>query len=137
MKIVLDTNILLQSLPVNGKMRPICNAFLKENIELIISNSILLEYEEVLANKTSSSIASNVVALISKAVNADLVEIWYEWNAIRIDPDDNKFFDAAVSGQADYIVTNDKHFNVIKSIDFPKIEIMAADDFLKLLDTNK
>lgn len=137
MKIVLDTNILLQYLPVNGKMRPIWNAFLNENIELIISNSILLEYEEVLASKTSSSIASNVVALISKAVNADLVEIWYEWNAITIDPDDNKFFDAAVSGQADHIVTNDKHFNVIKSIDFPKIEIIAADDFLKLLDTNK
>ncbi len=137
MKIVLDTNILLQSLPVNGKMRPIWNAFLNENIELIISNSIMLEYEEVLANKTSSSIASNVVALISKAVNAYLVEIWYKWNAITIDPDDNKFFDAAVSGQADYIVTNDKHFNVIKSIDFPKIEIIKADDFLKLLDTNK
>ncbi len=129
MKIVLDTNILLQSLPVNGKMRPIWNAFLNENIELIISNSIMLEYEEVLANKTSSSIASNVVALISKAVNAYLVEIWYEWNVITIDPDDNKFFDAAVSGQADYIVTNDKHFNVIKSIDFPKIEIIAADVF--------
>jgi len=35
--------------------------------------------------------------------------------------DDNKFVDCAVSANASCIVTNDRHFNVLRNIEFPKI----------------
>lgn len=46
---------------------------------------------------------------------------------------DNKFIDCAIAANADYIVTNDKHFNVVKNIDFPKVNILSIQEFIKLL----
>ena len=59
--------------------------------------------------------------------------IYYNWNIITIDPDDNKFFDAAVAGNADYLVTNDKHFNEALKIEFPKVNIINAEMFMELI----
>lgn len=45
-----------------------------------------------------------------------------------------KFVDCAISSNAHYIVTDDKHFKILKSIDFPKIGIIKAEEFLRLLN---
>lgn len=45
--------------------------------------------------------------------------------------DDNKFVDCAVSGNADFLVTDDKHFNLVKKINFPLVNIIRTEDFLK------
>jgi uncharacterized protein len=78
MRIVLDTNVLLQSLPRNSKFRPIWDAFLNHEYELVITPSILLEYEEIIAQKTSPQVSTNVVALLQEAVNTVLIHIYYE-----------------------------------------------------------
>jgi len=44
-----------------------------------------------------------------------------------------KFFDAAVAGAADFLVTNDAHFNEAKKLEFPVVNIISADKFLKML----
>ena len=49
------------------------------------------------------------------------------------DSDDNKFVDCAVASDAEYIVTNDKHFNPLKAIPWPKVEIIKIADFIKQL----
>jgi len=49
-----------------------------------------------------------------------------------VDPDDNKFVDCAISSNAKFIVTNDKHFNVLKNVDFPKIEVVDIDKFKEI-----
>ena len=59
--------------------------------------------------------------------------IYYSWNAITQDPDDNKFFDVAVAANADYLVTNDAHFREAANIPFPKVNIISADAFLDIL----
>jgi hypothetical protein len=41
--------------------------------------------------------------------------------------------DCALNAGADFIVTNDKHFNVLKSIDFPKINVADIDTFKKII----
>jgi len=53
----------------------------------------------------------------------------YKWNLITADPDDNKFVDCAVSANATYLVTNDRHFNVLRGIDFPIINVIDIDTF--------
>lgn len=47
MKIVLDTNIVLISIPTVSPYRLIYDSLLERKYELIISQEILLEYEEI------------------------------------------------------------------------------------------
>jgi uncharacterized protein len=54
-------------------------------------------------------------------------------NLISADPDDNKFVDCAFAANAHYIVTNDKHFNILKLIPFPKIALLKIQEFGNLL----
>jgi predicted nucleic acid-binding protein len=39
----------------------------------------------------------------------------------------------AVAGRADFIITHDKHFNVLQHIQFPKIKTLKLDDFQRVL----
>lgn len=133
MKIVLDTNILLQSIGHSSRFRPIWSSFLNELFELYVTSAILLEYEEKLSEKTSQNVSANIISLISEAPNAHFISVYYEWNAITADYDDNKFFDAAVAANVDYLVTNDGHFNNSKKLPFPKINLITAEEFLNLL----
>lgn len=64
--------------------------------------------------------ADFVLQTIENAVNIEWVNKYYHWNLITTDPDDNKFVDCAFACQAKFIVSEDKHFNVLKNIDFPK-----------------
>ena len=51
MNIVLDTNVLLVSLPSHSKYHPIYDALLNKAFDLYLSNEILTEYEEIFAQK--------------------------------------------------------------------------------------
>lgn len=101
--------------------------------ELIVSQDILFEYEEIIQIKYGVSTAAAFMALIALLPNVNIVHPFYKWNLISIDPDDNKYCDCAVSGAADFIVTEDVHFNVLKSIFFPKLEIVNINQFSSIL----
>jgi predicted nucleic acid-binding protein len=59
--------------------------------------------------------------------------VFYKWLLITADPDDNKFVDCAISANANSIVTNDKHFNILKDIAFPKVNVIDIDLFKKIV----
>jgi len=59
---------------------------------------------------------------------------YYKWNLISTDLDDNKFVDCALNAGADFIVTNDKHFNVLKSLAFPPIKVIDIDSFKQIIN---
>lgn len=42
---------------------------------------------------------------------------------------DRKFVDCAFAGNVDFLVTNDKHFNSLKNLDFPKINVLTIQEF--------
>ncbi|WP_374756172.1 hypothetical protein [Larkinella rosea] len=52
---------------------------------------------------------------------------------IEADHDDDKFVDCAVACQADYIITFDKHFDVLKKIEFPKVNPITPPEFFTVL----
>ncbi len=58
-------------------------------------------------------------------------DVYYRWNLIKQDTDDNKFVDCAIAANANFIVTNDKHFKGLKNISFRKVEVISADEFLQ------
>lgn len=67
--------------------------------------------------------------------NIQKLEAYYHWQLIEQDPDDNKFADCAIAANADYLVTNDKHFNVLKTIAFPKVVVITAQEWLEIIKT--
>ncbi len=78
MKVVLDTNILLQAIAHASRLCPIWNAFLNARFELHLTTSILLEYEELLAGRTSDQVAQSIVSLIDKAASAYFIVAYFE-----------------------------------------------------------
>ncbi|MBW8048790.1 MAG: putative toxin-antitoxin system toxin component, PIN family [Cytophagales bacterium] len=133
MKVVLDTNILLVSIPKKSKYRLIFDGVIDMRYDLVVSHEILLEYEEIIIQKTSQIVASNIVELLVKADNVEKREIFYKWNLIEADKEDNKFVDCAIAGGVDYLVSNDSHFDVLKNIHFPPVTLLKIDEFMKIL----
>ena len=133
MKIVLDTNCLLQALSNNYGYYCILAALRQGRYTLCCSNDIILEYEEVLKRFFHREIVENFLNFLLYSENVLLVTPYFKWNKITADHDDNKFVDCAFMAGADYIVTNDKHFNILKNFDFPKIEIIDIDTYKQIL----
>ncbi|MFC2131365.1 putative toxin-antitoxin system toxin component, PIN family [Bacteroidota bacterium] len=133
MKIVLDTNILVISLSTKSKYHIILEKLINGEFELMISNEILLEYIEVITVKYGKVTADYFSSFLLYSDNVRKITPYYHWNLIESDADDNKFLDCVIAGQADFIVTNDNHFNIMKQIEFPSIKVMDIDGFLNLL----
>ena len=134
MKIVLDTNVLLVSLSRKSRYHKIYDSFAKEKFEICVNDEILFEYEEILKKYFDDEVTENFLELIETAPNVIWINQYYKWNLISSDPDDNKFVDCAIACGAQFLVSNDKHFNILKEIEFPKIDVIKAEDFLKVLN---
>ncbi|MEM7655732.1 MAG: putative toxin-antitoxin system toxin component, PIN family [Bacteroidota bacterium] len=133
MKVVLDTNALLASFARKSPYRLIFDALLAEKIDLYVSTEILLEYEEIISQKATPLIAQNVMELLTNLPNSYLQEVWFRWNLISEDPDDNKFTDCTLAAGADYLVTNDKHFGVLLDLTFPPLRIISIQAFRDII----
>ena len=105
--------------------------------KLCVSNEILEEYIEILQRLTDNETAEYVVKTILNSPFVELITPFYHFNLITVDPDDNKFVDCAISANAHYIVTNDHHYDVLKDIDFPKVNIVNIQQFCIYLSQEK
>ena len=129
-RIVLDTNCLVSSLPRNGKYHRVCQGFFDSKYVLCYTNEILTEYEEILTQKMGRMIAQNIVKAMIARPNTMKLDPHFQFRLIEKDVDDNKFVDCAIVANARYIVTDDRHFKVLETIDFPKVDVIGLDDFL-------
>jgi len=129
LKIVIDTNIFIAIISRKSPFRWIFDCLINGKIRLCVSNEILFEYREILARKTNEKIAENVIEFLSISPFVDKTEIYFNFQLIVEDEDDNKFVDCAVSANAECLVSNDKHFRVLKTIDFPKVRILKLQEF--------
>ena len=129
MKIVLDTNCLLQTLPSHSPYHKIWSDILSGKISLCVNTEILNEYEEIIASKTTRQIAHNVVEAIARLHTTTYQEVYIHFGLITQDLDDNKFVDCAVASNAEYIVTNDAHFHILKEIEWPKLTVLTIQEF--------
>ena len=114
---VIDTNCLLASIPPQSSHYWLYHSFKEQRFQWLISNEIMAEYEEQFAARYSKKTANLVLSMLSVSPNVSFYEPFYKWNLVKDDPDDNKFADLFIAGNANYLVTNDKHFNVLKTID--------------------
>ena len=133
MRIVLDTNCLIQSISPKSAYHDIWLSVLNGKNTLCVSNEILEEYAEILNRLAGETTANLVLNAIIECRNVMFFTPYYRFNLISADPDDNKFVDCAIHANAHYIVTNDHHYDVLRHIDFPKVGLIKLMDFLLMI----
>lgn len=130
--VILDTNVLLVALPPRSPYRPIFDKLVAGAYDLVISNDIVTEYEEQIAKRYDAKTVEGLFLVLLMLPNVQRVMPYFRWRLIINDPDDDKFVDAAVAANVEYLVTNDHHFDVLKKIDFPKVNLCTAEEFLEI-----
>src|SRR5690625_2632922 len=112
MNVIIDTNVLLVIIPSKSKYHIAYEFFMDCGYELVCSNEILLEYEEQLKMRYDILSVEEILANLIENKNVQFYDPQFNWNLIQQDSDDNKFVDCAIAANADFIVTNDNHFNI-------------------------
>jgi putative PIN family toxin of toxin-antitoxin system len=133
LRIVLDTNVLVACISRKSPHHWIWRAFVDRNFQLCVTTDILNEYAEVLEKFYSAAVVENALHQLSLQDNIIQIIRYFEWRVIENDPDDNKFFDCAVAANADYIVTEDRHFRILSKITFPSVAVLNASEFRLIL----
>ena len=96
---------------------------------LCVSTEILEEYVEILQRLTDYDTAELIVKTIVNSPFVELITPYYHFEMIKADPDDNKFVDCAIAAGARYVVTNDRHYDVLRQTPFPYVDVISLDDF--------
>jgi uncharacterized protein len=131
-KVVIDTNVFITLFKRDGINRWMFDKILSGEWILCLTHDIFLEYWEVLERKTNVNIATTIVDFLLGHPYILLTENFVKWSLIAADPDDNKFCDCYFAASAKYLISNDKHFDVLKQIDFPAIALFTSDTIKEL-----
>ncbi len=135
MKIVLDTNCLVNVIMPGSFNNEVWQAFRAGRYVLCVTNEILFEYHEILSRRFNLLIANSLLKEIIETPNMERVNPSFRFNLITADPDDNKFVDCAITAGATFIVSNDRHFAELESYDFPKVDVRSLSEFLEIVRT--
>ena len=135
-RIVLDTNCLLACISSYTENFKVWQGFQQGRFTLCVSNDILEEYQEIIARKTSATVAENVVNAIVESEYVEFIDPQFHWGLIVADHDDDKFVDCAFAANAAFIVSDDGHFDVLKGISFPQLLVLKLKTFLQMLQDN-
>jgi uncharacterized protein len=128
-RVVIDTNILIAIIGKKSPFRWIFDCIIQGKIALCVSTEILLEYREILEQKTNGEVAENLVNFITAHPFTEKIENYYNFQLITQDPDDNKYVDCVITAGALCIVSNDSHFRVLKTIPFPIVTVLTLIEF--------
>ncbi len=133
MRIVLDTNVFISGIFWEGNFcSQIIDGWKRGRFQLISSLKIIDELIETLRNFKIS-------------MNEDLIKEWKNLiieNSIMInplttikvvkdDPEDDKFIEVAIDGEADFIISQDKH--LLKLKEYNKIKILKPEEAVLIL----
>ena len=133
MRLVLDTNSLIQCVSRRSRYHDLWLSFIDGRNQLCVTTEILNEYVEILQRETTENFASIMLEVILNNPNTLFINIFYKFNLITTDPDDNKFIDCAIAAQAKYIVTEDHHYDILRDLEFPKVDIIGLDDAMRMI----
>ena len=133
MRVVLDTNILISAFVFpGGTPETLFRAVLEGRIGLITSSALLAEFGRVVEAKFGwePERAREAVALVAR--NATIVRPTDVLHVVDDDPDDDRVLEAAMAGEAEGIVSGDRHLLRIRS--WEGISILKPAELSKRLD---
>lgn len=137
MRAVVDTNVFVSAiLSRSSPPGRILDAWEGRKFQIVISDELFAELERVMSRpriirrvqKPSSQIAEFLSMIRTRA---EVVRPQERLDVVQQDPSDNRVLEAAVEGQADYIVSGDQHLLALGS--FEGIEIVSPARFAAIL----
>lgn len=131
-KVLLDTNVLLVSISSKSKLHWIFQNLLDGKYILCVTTDILTEYAEIIEHQMGVLASENALGVLENLSNVEFITNHYKFNLLK-DEDDNKFVDCCIAANADFIVTHDSDFNILKRIDFPKVALLNTEEFKILI----
>ena len=135
MKVVIDSNVFVSCMATASSYHIIFQKLTEGAYQICITTDIALEYLEVFQTKFSTTKADNLFRYLSESPFVIVTAVHFKWNLIEADKDDNKFVDCAIAAAANFIVSNDRHFNVLERQDFPKVTFITIDQFAAMLQS--
>jgi uncharacterized protein len=113
-RVVADTNIYISALMFGGLPGVLLDLGVMQAFRLIISPALLDELEDKLRVKFGV-LAQDAAAIRVKLESVgDLIDPAIVLEVVTDDPDDNRVLECAVAGQADCIVSGDRHLLKLK-----------------------
>jgi putative PIN family toxin of toxin-antitoxin system len=139
MRVVLDTNVIIGAyVAPHGALAQIKNYWRTGVFELVVSEPILDEYSRVLAYAHIQKVHQMQIEQIEDVISdvrdlSIVVEPTEALDIVQSDPTDNKFFECATAGQADFIVSGDaKHMLPIRA--YKDIQVISPAEFLVYIE---
>lgn len=132
LRVVFDTNIFISALNWSGNPWIAYLRWLNDEFILVTSTAILSELCDILRRNFNRSDDEaydiyNLIGSLSMVVTpTERIEV------IERDPDDNRILECAVEGNANYIVSGDRHLLDLER--YQGIEIITTSEFLALLE---
>jgi uncharacterized protein len=91
-----------------------------------------MEYEEIVSARYKIERVEGMFNFLLLLPNVSLFNPSYRWYLIDNDHDDDKFVDCYITANADFLIGNDRHFAVLNTIDFPKVNLLKYEEFENL-----
>lgn len=134
---VLDTNVLLAALRSrNGASFEIISRYRYGEFKMLISNTVLSEYDEVLKREGPAfGVTSAIVDRYLNALcaGADAFRTSSFWKPALPDADDEAFAQLALEAKVGYLVTfNQRHFPANR---LPAVRVVSPKEFLNVLQS--
>jgi len=129
LKVVLDTNVFIAAYfnrkSASARIIDLC---LENKHKLIFSPRLRKELRLILKNvRAEREFREKIRSLF---VNASKVKPTKKVFTVKEDPEDNKFLECALEGEADYLITSDRH--LLELGEFAQTKICKPTQFLKL-----
>lgn len=132
MRVVLDTNVIVSGIFWKGIPYKILEKWIFDEFELLITEEILQEYHRTLIkiSKGKRDILINTWIMFI-VENGIVIDVKKRFN-LSEDPDDNKFIECALAGNALYIVSGDLHLLDLKTV--MNVQIITPREFIKNIE---
>jgi putative PIN family toxin of toxin-antitoxin system len=130
-RVVFDTNVLISAFVFGGNPERLFDAARHSRIRLLTSSSILREFSLIMQGKFSWGQPDVVDALGAVSYVSELIKPTVSLHVVEDDPD-NRILECAVSGQAAFIVSGDRHLLALKK--YEDIRIVNSRRMLELLE---
>jgi len=140
MRITLDTNVMVSSTFWAGAPDQVMRLVEEKEVELILSEEIMNELVEVLEYEEVKKKVREKGLMMRRSVEkilsvSQIIKPNERIYAVKEDPDDDKFLECAVEGDAEYLVSRDKHLLKLKK--YKGIEIIKPEEFLRIINACK
>ena len=134
MRVVLDTNVIVSALVGHGRPRRLLIR-LFERHEIVSSKQMLAELGDILSRRkigfTRHQINHFLLIMVKGSIMVTVVECP---KIVEEDPDDDLVLATALEGEADFIVSGDKH--LLSLGEFRGIKIVTVREMLEILREN-